>query len=242
MLFRAITLLICLFPIIVQAEQNPGRIGYAYDKKTMELLYTENHFEVYDQGLILSSEVIYKNSENIVFATKNADFTTNRFMPEFILNNIETGHKEIARYVEAEYEIIFSKTERDLEEDSRISLPENGISDAGFDNFVIQHWDELLAGQMFQRDFLIPSMMKFIKFRIYQSEIVNENDEVFRQINIEPDSFIVRAFAGTTRLFYDEASPKLRRFDGVSNMRDENGKNYKVIIKYQDNMQNIATN
>jgi hypothetical protein len=81
--------------------------------------------------------------------------------------------------------------------------------------------------------------MKFVKFRIYQDKTIDENGQPLRIINIEPDSFLIRAFAGTTKLYYDKETPNLRKFDGVSNMRNSNGDNYKVMIRY-DQLKKLA--
>ncbi len=220
--------------MFVYAEESQTRIGYAYDKETNKLVYSESHHEEYADDLILKSHVIYKDSSEIIIAKKTVDFNNNRYIPEFSLKNSETGHKEITRFIQSKYEVIFSRMHAEPEKTARLNIPEDGISDAGFDNFIIKHWDELIAGEIFRREFLIPSMMDFIKFRIYQDKVVNENGQSLRVINIEPDSFLIRAFAGTTKLFYDGETPKLRKFDGVSNMRDGNGDNFKVKIRYEE--------
>lgn len=222
----------CFFYTFVSADEAPNRIGYAYDKNTKELIYTESHFEIIDKGLVENSKVIYKDPMDNIFAHKTANFSVNPFMPEFSLNNNRTGHKEETQYIQIEYKVIFTKSSKEPLKNSLLELPKNGISDAGFDNFIVEHWDELISGDVLKRDFLIPSMMGFVKFRIYQDKIVDEEGESLRIINIEPNNFLIRTFAGTTKLFYESNEPNLRRFDGVSNMRDSNGNNYKVVINY----------
>lgn len=229
-----------LFFSTLSAEEIPSRIGYAYDKTSKELVYTESHFESIDNGLIEYSQVIYKDPMDNIIASKTADFSINPFMPEFSLINKKTGHKEETNYVKSEYKVIFTKSNNDSPKNSLLELPLNGISDAGFDNFIIEHWDELISGSVLKREFLIPSMMEFVNFRIYQDRLVDEAGKSLRVINIEPDNFLIRAFAGTTRLFYDSMEPKLKRFDGVSNMRDKNGNNYKVVIDYKENQQVVS--
>lgn len=233
-------LVLSLASSIVSANGALTRIGYAYDKKSNELVYTENHFENYIDGLVHSSRVVYKDPSENIIGTKTVDFSNNEFIPEFNLKNQRNGHKEATRFVQSEYEITFSKKENSPEEQKKLELPEDGISDAGFDNFIIKHWKELSDGQAFKRNFLIPSMMDFIKFRIYQSDIINDEGLSFRVINIEPDNFLIRAFAGTTKLFYDKNKPLLVKFDGVSNMRDDKGNNYKVTIRYEQ-IKNLAS-
>lgn len=226
--------LMSLWVVFALADDHMTRIGYAFDSDTNQLLYTESHHEKYSDGLIKLSEVIYRDTEENIFARKVADFSRSQFMPEFALKNILTGHKEKTRYIEEKYEVIFSQSKNNPEKESQISYKENAISDAGFDNFIIKHWDEIISGEKYKRYFLVPSMQDFLSFRIYQNTIIEKDGRKLRLINIEPDSFFVRMIAGTLKLYYDFDKPALRIFEGVSNLRDEKGNNYNVVIKYED--------
>jgi len=210
------------------------RVGYAYDSNTNQLLYTESHHEKYSGGVLQRSEVIYKDPAEKIFASKIADFSNSLFMPEFALENIRTGHEEKTRFIDNKYEVFFSESKNKTREESQIIYEDNAISDAGFDNFIIEHWAQIIEGKKFKRDFLVPSMQDFLSFRIYQDAIVNREGQSLRLINIEPDSFFVRVIAGTLKLYYDSEKPALRIFEGVSNMRDSKGDNYNVLIKYVD--------
>ena len=228
-----------LFPVF--ADDSLTRVGYAYDRDTNQLLYTESHHETYRDDTVLYSRVVYKDFEENIIAQKTADFTYNQFMPEFSLENLITGHKEKTRYVEKKYEVIFNASEAKTEKESLIKFKDDSISDAGFDNFIIAHWDQLIAGKKFKREFLVPSMLDFMNFRIYQEAIVNKDGQALRLINIEPDSFFVRVIAGTLKLYYDKDKPALRIFEGVSNMRDDKGDNFNVVIKYREIKQQVLS-
>ena len=130
--------------------------------------------------------------------------------------------------------LFFSGTKSKTQRKSQINYKDGAISDAGFDNFIIEHWDQIIAGKEFKRDFLVPSMQEFLSFRIYQDAILNKEGQSLRLINIEPNSFFVRVIAGKIKLYYDIDEPILRVFEGVSNMRDSKGDNYDVFIKYED--------
>ena len=216
------------------AKDAMTRVGHAYDSITNQLLYTENHHEKYSDGVLQRSEVIYKDPAENIFASKVADFSNSQFMPEFTLENTLTGHEEKTRFIGNKYEVIFSESKNKTRKESQINYKDGAISDAGFDNFIIEHWDQIVAGKKFKRDFLVPSMQDFLSFRIYQDAIVNKEGQSLRLINIEPDSFFVRVIAGTLKLYYDSGKPALRIFEGVSNMRDSEGDNYTVLIKYED--------
>ena len=210
------------------------RVGYAYDSNTNQLLYTESHHERYSDGVLQRSEVIYKDPTENIFASKIADFSNSQFMPEFALENTRTGHEEKTRFIENKYEVIYSESKNKTQKESQIKYKDGAISDAGFDNFIIEHWDQIIAGKKFKRDFLVPSMQDFLSFRIYQDAVVEKEGQSLRLINIEPDSLFVRVFAGTLKLYYDSDKPALRIFEGVSNMRDSKVDNYNVLIKYED--------
>jgi hypothetical protein len=104
----------------------------------------------------------------------------------------------------------------------------------------MSHWQQISNGEQFTRDFLIPGMLRFFKFRIYQQEIVEEGGEKYRVLIIEPDSFLIRQFTRASRLYYAFDKPELKRFEGISNMRDSDGKNYTVRIKYHYSTQLVS--
>ena len=219
---------------IAYAEKLMTRVGYAYSKDTSELLYTEHHHEVFDDKLVASSTVFYKDPSGNKFAQKTLNFGIDAFLPEFSLVNQANGHEETTRYLENKYEIFFLESKDERARKKELDYLEGSISDAGFDNFVIAHWDELVDGRKFTRKFLIPSMLRFIEFRIYQKEIKDQGDKSYRVLHIEPNSFFLRTLSGTVKLFYELDKPVLKKFQGTSNMRDARGKNYKVIIKYEN--------
>ena len=85
-------------------------------------------------------------------------------------------------------------------------------------------------------------MLRFFKFRIYQDEIIDKEDEKSRVLIIEPNSFLIRAFTSANRLHYAFDKPELKRFEGISNMRDAQGKNYTVLINYESSPELVSVN
>ncbi len=215
------------------AENDLTRVGYAYDLEDKGLLYSEYHYESINQDLVRQSSVIYKDSKGEVFAEKKVNFEIRPFLPEFKLMNEATGHLESTAYIKNEYKVRFLEKVNDKLKEKLLNYSEDAISDAGFDNFVMSHWQQIISGEQFTRDFLIPGMLRFFKFRIYQKEIAEEAGEKYRVLVIEPDSFLIRQFTRASRLYYAFDKPELKRFEGISNMRDAEGKNYTVLIKYE---------
>lgn len=206
------------------------RIGYARDINTGELIYTETHNEVFENGRIVSDTVTYKDADGQVIAEKEVDYTAAVTMPDFSLVNYVTGHKESASKQQQELEVMFARNDQDDKEIKIIPLPEQGIIDAGFDRFVSENWDELSSGQKLVRKMLIPSMKKFIDFRIYQAELNEQENK--RLLKVEPNSVLFRFLAEPLKLEYAVDEPRLISFTGTGNMRDEKGENLQVNITF----------
>ena len=216
----------------IAGEQPFTRVGYAYNFDNDVLVYTEYHHEIFSDGVVIESKVIYKDINGEIFAEKKLDFKANSYLPEFSLINSSTGHKESTRYFDNIYEVQFLESSKKKIKKKFLEYPLGAISDAGFDNFIISHWQEIISGDKFTRDFLIPGMLRFFEFRIYEKEIIKQKGKVYRVLHIEPASFLLRTFAGTSKLYYEYDRPVLQRFHGISNMRNQKGDNYKVNILY----------
>jgi hypothetical protein len=221
-----------LVPVIGLANEMPTRVGYAFDKDTMDLLYIEKHYQVTNNNKLHHSWVIYTDDEGNQIAGKTNNFSHDSYMPDFTLKNYLTGHSESVIMTGDEYLVSFSRKFNAKLKEKTIQKSTNGIIDAGFDNSIISSWDKLIKNEVIEKNFLIPSLTRYIKFRIYQSNIIESDGSKLRVINIEPANFIARAFAGTTSLSYDYSAPVLREYNGISNMRDVSGNNFDVVIKY----------
>ncbi|MFT7457878.1 MAG: hypothetical protein ACI909_000546 [Planctomycetota bacterium] len=235
--FEMVTRLLFILFILVwaqstAAEQQLTRVGYARSIENDRLLYTEYHHEVVSDDTVVESKVIYKDETGTAFAEKHVNFRMNPYLPEFSLINTVSGHRESTQYVGDKYEVQFLERAGESLREKPMEYPLDGIGDAGFDNFIINHWDDIVSGSKFTRDFLIPGMLRFFKFRIYQQKIVEYSDHKLRILHIEPANFLLRSVAGTSKLYYDFDKPVLRKFEGISNMRDRKGDNYRVIISY----------
>lgn len=229
-LFLSICLLVCVPG--ASAEQQLTRIGYAHSQDNDVLLYTEHHHEMFIGDIVVESKVKYNDAAGITFAEKNLDFRRNSFLPEFSLTNASTGHQESTRYLDDAYEVRFTQASDEPSKIKQLEYSSDAVSDAGFDNFIINHWQEIISAKKFTRDFLIPGLLRFIKFRIYQEQVIEQSGQKYRVLHIEPANILFRTIGGTSRLFYDFDKPVLKRFQGISNVRDEKGDNYKVVIHY----------
>lgn len=210
------------------AEANE-RIGYAYDKQTGEFLYSETHREVMEDGRIVTNTVSYKDGGGKVFAEKSIDFQRSLTMPDFHLVNADNGHIEGARGSDEQLDVHFRQlSDTDVREAS-VETPQNGIIDAGFDRFIEQHWDALISGDVIEREFLIPSQLDFYTFEIERAE--SEHLEAYA-FELRIKSMFLQMFVRPVLVHYDAQTRSLLRYEGISNIRNDQGENFDVRIEF----------
>lgn len=222
-------LLACMCTLVVDA-QTKERTGYAYKLGSEKLLYTEEHEELSRDGAIQRDTVTYRGAEGRVIATKNLDFSVNPTSPDFRMENSVNGHVEGARQEGKYCVVFFRKTSGDEYREKKIELPDRAIIDGGFDRFIELNWSRLLAGEVFKRPFLVPSFHKFVDFRIYLEKSTDAN-VVFA---MEPASFLLRLVADKIIVTYERDNAALRRYEGISNIRDQDGENFDVRVEFPE--------
>lgn len=211
------------------AAEISERVGYAYDKQTGAFLYSETHREVIKDGRLVTNWISYKDEAGKVFAEKYVDFQRSLTMPDFHLVNAHNGHVEGARGGENRLNVHFRQlSDTDVREAS-VETPRNGIIDAGFDRFIEQNWDALVAGDVIEREFLIPSQLDFYTFEIERARSENLDEYVF-ELRIK--SMILQMFVQPVLVHYDSRTRSLLRYEGISNIRNGEGQNFDVRIEF----------
>jgi len=217
----------CAF-VSVNAEVRE-RIGYAYDKQTGNLIYSETHREVMENGRLVGDTVIYRDADGNVFAEKYINFRKNLVMPDFHLVNADNGHVEGARASDEQFKIHFRAPSDTGIRQASVMAPSNGIVDAGFDRFIEQHWDALVSGKTLEREFLIPSQLEFYTFEIEKGRERPAGEYVFK---LHIKSGFLKLFVSPVLVHYDARTRQLLRYEGISNIRNEDGENFEVRIEF----------
>ena len=231
-LFIAVTLLVVGVHGALIAQER-GRVGRAYDANSGALLYEERHDETVVDGAMIADSVSYLDSQGVVFAHKQVDFRDHLFAPEFRLDNERTGHLEALRR-ESNGGIALQFREqatRELRETRLANTPNDAVADAGFDRFIAAHWDDLAVGARLVRRFLVPSRLEFMDFRVRRSDDDSNPREV--SFAVEIDSAFLRLVVPPITVVYDRDTRRLLRYEGLSNLRDENGDNLAVRIEFE---------
>lgn len=207
-------------------------VGQAYDLESGELLYSETHC-VSSDGL--GREVSYQDTGGKLIASKVLDYSSGPYTPSFVQQN-HYSNQSITVGLEDQGAVSMSVIDREDRSASKRVLEQPAadlpvVIDAGFDVFVRQHWDELVAGNTREFQFPFAGRQSLVELRIQPLSCSYEtsDEQCFR---LDLSNWLLRALAKPIELGYDAENRRLTRYRGLSNIGDENGNGLQVDIHY----------
>lgn len=199
-------LLACCQPALSNSipDAVPDVVGEARDPDTGDTIYLE-HYYCSDNGL--SCSVFYLRPNEELIASKELDYSTNPRAPAL--------------------------TFRDFRLDRQITIDQpdtDAVVDAGFDNFVRLQWQDLAEGEEVKFPFRIVGRDDPIRMRASKDARCADG-RLCLQIRL--DSWLLGSLVDPIQLEYDAASQRLLRFEGISNLKSDEGRSQKVEIRYR---------
>jgi hypothetical protein len=229
------------------AEPQDGYLTYsgvADVRHTTTFLYGEQHVLQFRQGHIATRVVLYTCKDGSAFARKLVTYVDGApTVPDFIIEDASDGMREGIRTAspagQHERIVFFRANARAAEKSGPLPAEPDLVADAGFDEFVRAHWDSLMTGAVSQMRFLLPSRLEDYAFqvqRLRQETIGGIPTEVFR---LRLSGFWGWFLPGID-VYYSDAERVLVRYDGLSDLRDASGDNFKTVIDFPPQERKVA--
>lgn len=199
--------------------------GTAFSLDNNALLYTEYHeIKVNTLGQYERGEVIYRDENGQVIATKVLDFSLNALVPNLVFKDHRSQSDITLSRAGSDLIVEYFDGVKNRTHKTRFKPNGSGnplVADAGFDRFVLKNWNKILAGEKLVFDMLALTRGETIPFQM--SMINKTSDQV--AIEVKPDSWLVRLLVKPIHLSYELNSQKLMRFEGLTNIQaEENGR------------------
>lgn len=226
------TLWLALISPVGQAADINETIGDAYELNGEQLLYRETHC-VDPSGQL--RDVIYEDGQGELMASKRVDYSSGRTTPSFVQDNLYSSERVEVRLDDGKLTMAIldagsSEPKKLISEQPSDKLPI--VIDAGFDEFVRSHWDELVEGEdkRFQFPFAARSSLVELRIRRFGCSYDTDTDQCFR---LELSNFLLRMLVAPIELGYDADTRRLTRYRGLSNIGDADGNGLVVDIQYR---------
>jgi hypothetical protein len=201
--------------------------GDAYDLKTGALLFREAHYR-YSAGGVAQQLVLYRCPDGRPFARKLSRDDSDAQAPDFDLVDARLNYHEGVRRLGERREVYVQRSAEVPEQAEPLSVPPDGVIDVGFDEFARRHWDDLTAGKTLSLPFLVPSRRVFYPFKAKTDDTISAATLTVRLSLGAWYAFLVPHID----VIYDRASRRLVRYEGLSNIRNAQGKSYNVRIEF----------
>lgn len=170
------------------------------------------------------------------FAEKKLNYSSNPEIPSVQQTDFRSGELRKAELTAKTIDLQYQASTR--KKNTRVSIPQKEVDviDAGFDNFVRNHWNELQAGKILPVNFASMSHLKVLPLRISAqapekcTEITGASKESFCFL-VEIDNALLRLLLGNIKLIYDQQH-RLITFNGIVNIEDDNQSTQTAKISY----------
>lgn len=183
------------------------------------LLYRETHWTV--PGPRPQRWVLYRCPDGKSFARKYVVTGTSAAAPDFVLEDARDGYREGVR-TSPPGRSVFVRAPGSAEITRALTIPANGVIDAGFDAAVRSHWSAFLRNEAVQLQFLVPSRKRFYPVRVQRVGSIDWHGVPAERLRMRLDAWFGFAVPEVT-LVYARDDRRLLEFAGTGNVRDGDG-------------------
>jgi hypothetical protein len=206
--------------------------GYARSPEDGRLLYIESH-HVHRAGEVGESRIVLYRcaTGGAAFARKQLDYGKVREEPEFSFIDARSGYAEGLRRTAAGLRVYQQESTAAKRREAAVPAGTAIVADAGFDEFVRKHWAELETAKTVQFPFLIPSRLGHLPFKVRKQREAMVDGATSSVIRLTL-SGVFGLFLPFIEVSYRKADKVLLRYEGLTNIRDDDGQNLVAVIRF----------
>ena len=193
-----------------------------------QLLYSEKHSaSVNKDGFYDSLTTEYYDSTDHLFAKNIANFSKNKFIPDYVFEDFRFSLKENVVLNESAKKILISRSILGKVNNSELNIFSNSILSQGFHNYIIANLD-ILQSKKQEVYFIVTKKNDQYKFLIKNDKVLD--GKIY--ISIYPSSFLLKLVLPPLKLVYNLLTKHLLTFEGLTNISDSKGDSQKAKIDY----------
>lgn len=223
----------CVFPIVLAVACGPASAallsvqGDARDPASERLLYREDHLIRRDGVQPLQRVVLYRCPDGTAFARKQVDYRESRTAPAFGLIDARDGYREGLRRTDGTVSVYSGKRSAPLQDGTGATML---VADAGFDEFLRNQWDALLAQGTLPIRFAVPAHARDLKFNVRSLGEGRIDGAPVQTFQLKLGGLLALVSPRIDVAYAEDRS--LRRYTGLANIRSDAGKPLEVRIDF----------
>lgn len=201
--------------------------GQARDPGSNELMYLEQHLIRRERGRPTERLVMYRCTDGTAFARKRVDYSDSAQAPEFSLEDARSGYGEGLRRNRGSETVWVRPGAGEAERSASLDEAAGLVADAGFDEFIRGNWQALVAGQSVPLRFAVPSRLQTLGFRVSRQGSGEFDGQAAERFRLRLGG-LLGWITPHIDVAYDRDSKRLLRFEGLSNLRSDDGQSQLV--------------
>lgn len=208
------------------------RVGEARDLRDGRVLYREEHLvQRAADGDPMRRLVMYRCPDGAAFGRKTLEYGSNPFVPTFRMEDARWDYVEQLQSSGDGLQLTVQRAGEPVQT-GQIAVDDAVlVADAGYDEFVRQRWGELMTGEKVRLDFIVPSRLTYYGFAVQKTGEEKVDDGELKVFKLGLSGFF-RIFLPDIEVAYDAETRELRRFVGLTNIRNVEDKNVEARISF----------
>ena len=206
-----------------------GYTGEAYARDG-RLLYREQHL-IWRQHGRTQQLVLYRCPDGSVFARKHLHADGDAATPQFRLRDAANGQGVSVQRDGARILVRYRAHSGAPVHERALPLPAHAIIDAGFDAYVLRHWESLLSGVTLHVRFPVPSRREWMDFTVRRVDNARAAASGSVSFRLRLGSWFAFLLPHVD-VRYRRADRRLLDYRGPSNLSDARGGNPWVDIRF----------
>ncbi len=200
--------------------------GLARDPDSDRLLYREAHLIRREGERTIERLVLYRCPSGVAFARKRVDYRSSALAPEFDMVDVR-GYREGLRR-DGGRALLWTETKPAK---ALAATKSPFVADAGFDEFMRQQWAPLIAGRPQPLAFAVPAYGRTLPLKVRSAGTLARGGDRLHRFELRFDG-LLGMVASSIRVEYDTQDQRLRRFTGLTNVRDADGEQIEAQIDF----------
>ena len=193
-------------------------------------LYIEERSRTPCRGTRERDSVVYRRPDGSVLGTKSIRWRPDQDLPEFDLR-MDAPLRRISVKYAGDTALVETDGKAGVEF-HRVELPPGTVVDAGIDTWIARNLPSLSGGAHLGLSVLVPEFHRVLTFSVRKIDSDPSRPTEIR-IELKPSSWILRALSTPLVVSYDPRTADLKGFEGVSDIKGPDGKNFKVSMRYR---------
>jgi hypothetical protein len=227
------TSLLIALAVFISGWRSPGiatdsYTGYAYDKGTTDLVYTEEFTDRFIDGKHIETLTAYFDPNHRKIAHRVLDFRKSRFAPDFKTEDLRSGYLEGAE-ISGDQVRLFRRKDKDSKEETKtLNIPQPVVIDGGFNQFIKSNWEKLEKGETITFQFAVPARLDYFTLRATKAS--SRDNEM--AIEVQPEKTLLRWLSSPIVVRYSKDTRRIKTYEGQSNISNDRGDNFVMKLVY----------